>query len=64
MKHPVLNSVLGGVVLASIGALTAIRIQYMKEAKEDLDSLPYPPVKKLSWKNFFWNYKVGSKDVN
>ena len=64
MKHPVLNSVLGGVVLASIGALTAIRIQYMKEAKKDLDSLPYPPVKKLSWKNFFWNYKVGSKDVN
>ena len=63
MKHPVLNSVLGGVVLASIAGLTAIRVQYMKEAKQDLDSLPYPPVKKLSWKNFFWNSKVSSKDV-
>lgn len=63
MKRPVLNSIVGGVMLVAIAALTTIRVQYMKEAKQDLDTLPYPPVKKLSWKNFFWNYKGTSKDI-
>ena len=63
MKRPVLSSIIGGAVFVSAAALTAIRFQYMKETKRDLDSLPYPPVRKLSWKNFFWNYKSSSKDV-
>jgi len=57
MKRPVLSSIVGGAILASAAALTAVRLQYMKETKKDLNSLPYPPVKALSWKNFFWNYK-------
>ena len=54
-KRSFFSSVVGGVLVASVG-LAAIRLLYLKEAKDELDSLPYPPVKPLTWKNFFKNY--------
>ena len=54
-KHSILSSLVGGILVASVG-LAAIRLRYLKEMKEELNILPYPPVKSLTWKNFFKNY--------
>ena len=56
MKRPVIASLVGGVVVASLASLTALRLQYMKETKEELSTLPYGPENPLTWKNFFKNY--------
>ena len=55
-KRPIISSLVGGALLASAG-LAAVRFLYLKETKEDLASLPYPPEKPLTWKNFFKNYR-------
>jgi len=54
MKRPVTLAIIGGAVAAS--AVTAIRLVYLKETKESLESIPYEKKKPLSWKNFFKNY--------
>ena len=58
MKRPIIASLIGGAVVASIAAgLTAVRLQYMRETKDELSTLPYGgPEKPLTWKNFFKNY--------
>ena len=58
MKRPIIASLIGGAVVASIAAgLTAVRLQYMRETKDELSILPYGgPENPLTWKNFFKNY--------
>ena len=56
MKRPIVATLIGSVVAASLAGLAVFRIQYLKDTKEELDSLPYGAEKPLTWKHFFKNY--------
>ena len=55
-KRSVLGALIGGMVIATVSAVTVIRYRSFCRLKEEMDAIPYDLEKPFSWKHFFKQY--------
>ena len=53
MKGPIVKSILGGAVVASLAAVAVKRYFNVRELKKEIESIPYEVEKPFSWKEYF-----------
>ena len=53
MKNPIVKSILGGAVVASLAVVAAKRFINFRALKEEVNSIPYELEQPFSWKEYF-----------
>jgi len=57
MKRSIVATLVSVTIAASLAGITATRLRYLRNTREELAALPYGgPKKPLTWKYFFKNY--------
>ena len=53
MKGPIVKSILGGAVVASLAAVAAKRFVDFRTLKKEVETIPYELEQPFSWKEYF-----------
>ena len=53
MKGPIVKSILGGAVVASLAAVAAKRFVDFRSLKKEVETIPYELEQPFSWKEYF-----------